>query len=196
MSSRLQPKTRHRLFVSAALYAAAAGCATSPPPVAPGGELRVCPGAVANAPATDGAERIRSYTAFAYVRGQQVARAPVNACLSSGFGPRRGGAGRVHEGLDLYTRTPAPVAAAAGGVVVSAASARGYGKTILIRHENGVSTRYAHLSSYASGVRAGARVRQGEIIARTGATGNATAVHLHYEILIDGRPVNPLTVGR
>ncbi len=66
---------------------------------------------------------------------------------------------------------------------------------VLIRHEGGVKTRYGHLSSYARGLNAGTRVRRGDLIGHTGDSGNATAVHLHYEILINGKRRNPLTVG-
>ena len=72
---------------------------------------------------------------------------------------------------------------------------RGYGKTIVIRHNRSLKTRYAHLSRYAPDLRPGKRVARGDYIGDTGRTGNATAVHLHYEIISNGRPRNPLTVG-
>ena len=72
---------------------------------------------------------------------------------------------------------------------------RGYGLVIEIAHANGVITRYAHLSSVAPELREGERVSAGQPIARTGRTGNATAVHLHYEILVDGRPLDPVRAG-
>ncbi|MCA8896497.1 MAG: M23 family metallopeptidase [Parvularculaceae bacterium] len=161
-----------------------------------GGAPTLCAGKVSNAPKTDSHGRVAGFSPLADVRGVTLARAPVDACISSGFGPRNGGAGSFHDGVDLYTGSPSPVAAAGDGVVQSAGKLSGYGSTILIRHKNGVETRYAHLSSFASGVRKGARVRRGEIIGRTGRTGNATAVHLHFEVLVDGRAVNPLTVGQ
>lgn len=143
----------------------------------------------------DGARRIINYQPQTYVRGQALYRAPVAACVSSGFGPRKGGASSFHKGVDLYTRGPTPVYAGGDGVIAAVATMSGYGRTIIIRHRKGVETRYAHLSEYASGLRAGARVRRGDFIGRTGRTGNATAVHLHYEVLVDGRRHNPLTVG-
>ncbi len=82
------------------------------------------------------------------------------------------------------------------GVIEFIGSQRGYGRTVTIRHSRSVKTRYAHLSSYAGRLREGARIRQGEPIGMTGATGNATAVHLHYEILVRGRPINPISAGR
>lgn len=158
--------------------------------------LALCDGVViSNAPAADNSRRIANYDPQANVKGAVLWRAPVNACVSSGFGPRRGGAGSFHHGVDLYTGKPAAIYAGGDGVVEAMGSIRGYGKTILISHGRGVKTRYAHLSSYAPGVKRGTRIAMGEMIGRTGATGNATAVHLHYEVLVDGRRHNPLTVG-
>lgn len=171
-----------------------AACASAPKGVADGpSHLALCDGiSVSNAPATDAYRRVVGYTPFARIRGKLIARTPVEGCLSSAFGPRRGGAGAFHEGVDLYTGSPAPVAAAGDGLVRLSASLRGYGRTIEIDHGDGVVTRYAHLSRAA--VRTGAKVRAGELIGETGRTGNATAVHLHYEILVDGRPLDPLRV--
>jgi murein DD-endopeptidase MepM/ murein hydrolase activator NlpD len=189
-----------RLVVCVLMSATLASCTSAPKSAAPqlrgahAQALAVCPGRVSNAPSTDGRGRIAQYSPYAEIRGNALARAPVPGCLSSGFGPRRGGAGRYHEGVDLFTRSPAPIGAAGDGVVESAGVMRGYGNVITVRHRNGVATRYAHLSALS--VRKGAHVRRGQTIGRTGETGNATAVHLHYEVLVDGRPVNPLTVGR
>lgn len=161
------------------------------------GRLAICPGmAVSNAPPADRRGYLIDYNSQATVAGRILARAPVQACLSSGFGPRRGGAGNVHRGVDLYTRAPRAVYAAGDGVVESVGALRGYGRTILIAHNARVQTRYAHLSAFARGLKPGARVRAGEVIGKTGDSGNATAVHLHYEIIVDGRPRNPLTIAR
>ncbi len=174
-----------------------AACATAPAPPESGrfGALRVCPGSVANAPATDRSGRVRGFEPVARVGGASLLRAPVEGCVSSGFGPRRGGASSFHEGLDLYTGAPRTIVAGGDGVVDFVGSQRGYGRTIVIRHNRNIKTRYAHLSSYGRNIREGARVRRGDPIGRTGDSGNATAVHLHYEFLIRGRPVNPLTFG-
>ncbi|MBI1365213.1 MAG: peptidoglycan DD-metalloendopeptidase family protein [Alphaproteobacteria bacterium] len=185
-----------RTAATGAVLALLAGCATAPHEAPRGGaaparaSLYLCAMHVSNAPAADAHGRILSFTPYYDARGVELARAPVKACLSSGFGPRKGGAGRFHKGVDLYTRAPAPVYAAASGVVVEAGRERGYGNVITIRHGAGVETRYAHLS--VIDVRRGAHVRAGEQIAMTGRTGNATAVHLHYEIIIGGRRVDPL----
>lgn len=158
--------------------------------------LELCPGVViSNAPASDRSRRIANYDPQANIRGAALWRAPVEACVSSGFGPRRGGAGSFHHGVDLYTGRPASVYAGGDGVIEAVSTLRGYGKTVLINHGNGVKTRYAHLSGYAPGVKRRARVAMGDLIGRTGATGNATAVHLHYEIIVDGKRYNPLTIG-
>lgn len=190
-----------RLILLIASAAALAACAsTSQAPQRSGGlsaPLRVCAGmGIANAPDADAHGRIIGYEPMTSVLGATLARAPAKACVSSGFGARRGGAGPFHHGLDLYTREPAPVYAGGDGVVEAVETLRGYGRTVLIRHNDRVKTRYAHLSAYARGLRKGRRVRQGDVIGRTGRTGNATAVHLHYEIIVDGRPRNPLSVSR
>ena len=143
----------------------------------------------------DSQRRIIDYNPKTRLKGTTLYRAPVKACVSSGFGPRKGGAGSFHSGVDLYTGKPAPIYAGGDGVVEAITTMRGYGKTILIRHRKDLKTRYAHLSSYARGLKPGDRVAAGAYIGETGRTGNATAVHLHYEIITNGRPRNPLTVG-
>ncbi len=188
-----------RLAAAAALSALAAACASTPRGATSPGDyasLSLCRGVViSNAPAMDRSRRIVNFDPEARVRGTRLLRAPVKSCVSSGFGPRRGGAGSFHHGLDLYTGRPALVAAGGDGVIESVGSLRGYGRTVLISHGGGVKTRYAHLSGYERGVKAGMRVRLGQPIGRTGDTGNATAVHLHYEVIVDGRRHNPLTIG-
>ena len=191
-------RASHIAGVSALLTLAA--CATAP---APGGQygafsetLRICPGLVSNAPAADGGRRVAGFTPTALVAGVSLARAPTSGCVSSGFGPRRGGAGRFHYGLDIFTDGPRPVYAGGDGVVEEVKSLRGYGRSVLIRHNSRVKTRYAHLSAYERGLSPGDRVRKGAPIGYTGASGNATAIHLHYEIIVNGRPRDPLTAGR
>ncbi len=180
--------------------AALAACASTPssPSFGTGGlsSLRLCPGVqISNAPPTDSAGQILNFDSTANIGGAALLRAPVEACVSSGFGPRNGGASSFHHGVDLYTRSPAPVYAGGDGVVQSVDILNGYGKTVVIRHARGLETRYAHLSSFAPGLRPGVRIRMGERIGLTGRTGNATAVHLHYEIIVNGKRHNPLTVG-
>lgn len=194
-----------RSFLCAFLACALAACATTPRsagsrraevslPSNFNGDLYLCVADIGNAPPADASGRLEYFSPFAFVRGIELAVAPVEACLSSGWGPRGGDFNRFHNGIDLKTRGEAPVFAAGDGVIVRVGSLSGYGEQILIAHGDGVETRYAHLSSYARGVREGRRVRQGNLLGRSGDTGNATAIHLHYEVLIDGRSVNPLTL--
>lgn len=184
--------------LAAILPFALAACATAPSAPPPEGAfpraLSLCSGAVSNSPDIDGRGRIEDFTQFVEVRGVVLARAPVPGCLSSGYGPREGGAGRFHAGIDIATVTPRPIRAAADGVVERADYQGAWGNKILIRHRRGVETRYAHLSEYAPSIRRGARVAAGAVIGYTGKTGNATGVHLHYEILVDGQALNPLTL--
>ncbi|HOV80285.1 MAG TPA: peptidoglycan DD-metalloendopeptidase family protein [Bacillota bacterium] len=98
--------------------------------------------------------------------------------------------GRMHEGVDLGAGYGSDIGAAAGGIVVSAGWNGGYGKMVEISHGGGVVTRYAHLSTI--NVSVGERVERGEVIGLAGATGNASGPHLHFEVLINGSPRDPL----
>lgn len=125
-------------------------------------------------------------------------RTPINgARLSSHYGRRRhpiSGYSRMHRGTDFAAPTGTPVYAAGNGVVERANRYGGYGNYIRVRHANGYKTAYAHLNGFARGVRAGARVRQGQIIGYVGSTGASTGPHLHYEVLRNGDHVNPMTL--
>jgi len=112
---------------------------------------------------------------------------PLHGRPTSGFGPR---GRRVHEGIDLAAPKGTPVRASASGkVAYSGNGMRGYGKVIVLKHDNDLSTVYAHNSSLL--VRMGDRVEQGQIIAKVGATGRATGPHLHFEIRRRGVPEDP-----
>ncbi|MEO1251182.1 MAG: M23 family metallopeptidase [Pseudomonadota bacterium] len=175
---------------------AATACATAPAPRANlGSSIHVCAGGGANLPATDRSRRVVGFEPVISIAGNQLLSAPVPACISSGFGPRRGGAGDFHKGVDFFTGSPRTFVAAGDGVVTFIGRQRGYGRVIIIRHRNGVETRYAHLSKFSRSIREGARVRQGEPLGLTGDSGNATAVHLHYEIRVRGAPINPMLAG-
>lgn len=103
-----------------------------------------------------------------------------------------GGQGRAfHPGLDLTAPYGSPIRAAADGVVVFAGRYYGYGNMVDIRHADGTITRYAHMSAFATGVRPGFVVRGGEVIGRIGTSGHAHGAHVHFEVRINGRPVNP-----
>ncbi|SDB62018.1 M23 family metallopeptidase [Belnapia rosea] len=122
-------------------------------------------------------------------------RTPLDgARVSSGFGQRRHpvlGFTRMHQGIDFAAPTGTPVLAAAEGVVERIGFAGGYGRLIELRHPDGSMTRYAHLSGFARGMQLGSRVGQGEAIGRVGSSGLATGPHLHYEIVENGRSVDP-----
>jgi murein DD-endopeptidase MepM/ murein hydrolase activator NlpD len=99
-----------------------------------------------------------------------------------------------HQGIDYAAPTGTPVHATGDGVVTIAGFNGGYGRMIEIRHANGITTRYGHLSHIETGIRRGTRVTQGEVIGRVGMTGLATGPHLHYEFRVDGVARDPATV--
>lgn len=101
---------------------------------------------------------------------------------------------RMHTGVDLASKTGTPIYASGDGVVEKAGWASGYGKKVEIKHVNGFETGYGHMSRIADGMKPGARVRQGQIIGYVGSTGNSTGPHLHFEIKVNGRFVDPLSV--
>jgi murein DD-endopeptidase MepM/ murein hydrolase activator NlpD len=118
-------------------------------------------------------------------------RAPVQfRRISSSFARSRFhpilGISRRHEGTDYAASPGTPVMAAGDGVVLRAGWAGGYGNLIELRHRNGITTRYGHLRGFARGVRAGARVSQGQTIGYVGSTGLASGPHLHYEFRVNG----------
>jgi len=125
-------------------------------------------------------------------------KTPVDgAQLSSLFGKRSHpllGYTRMHKGLDFAAPRGAPVLAAGDGIVLRRSRNRSFGNYIRIRHDGTYATAYAHLSRYAKGLEPGDRVRQGEVIGYVGATGLATGPNLHYEVLVDGNQVNPMTL--
>ena len=125
-------------------------------------------------------------------------RTPVNgARISSGFGMRRHpvtGYNAMHRGLDFAVPTGTPILAAGTGHIEYAGWNGNYGRYIRIRHNATYKTAYAHLSRLASGIRNGRQVQQGEVIGYVGSTGRSTGPHLHYEILVNNRRLNPLTV--
>lgn len=149
----------------------------------------------------------RTLTAFRFDSGGQSAlfdaegkslrraflRAPVEfRRISSQFARARRhpvlGIFRRHEGTDYAANRGTPVMAAGDGVVMRAGRAGGYGNLVELRHRAGITTRYGHLRGFARGVRAGARVRQGQVIGYVGATGLASGPHLHYEFRVHGVP--------
>ncbi len=109
--------------------------------------------------------------------------------VSRGFGPTAGHG--FHTGVDLTAPYGSPVRAAAPGTVVFAGPFYGYGNMLDIRHADGLVTRYAHLSAFAPGVCAGASVSGGCMIGAIGTSGHAHGPHLHFEVRVDGRAVDP-----
>lgn len=101
---------------------------------------------------------------------------------------------RAHLGTDYGAAHGTPVYAVADGTVAAVGRDGGYGNVITLRHHSGYSTRYAHLSRFASKVKVGAKIKQNDVIGYVGATGLATGPHLHYELRLNGRPVNSRTV--
>ncbi|MEQ9145088.1 MAG: M23 family metallopeptidase [Parvibaculaceae bacterium] len=118
------------------------------------------------------------------------------AQLSSVFGRRRHpvyGDVRMHTGVDFAAARGTPVHATAPGRIAYVGWRSGYGRTVEIVHGSDTVTRYAHLSAVPEGLAAGQRVAAGDLIGNVGATGTATGPNLHYEVLMDGRPTDPLS---
>jgi murein DD-endopeptidase MepM/ murein hydrolase activator NlpD len=118
---------------------------------------------------------------------------PAVGWLTDGFGSRSDpftGEAARHQGLDIAGQAGQPVYATADGVVRSAERSGEFGNLIVIDHEFGLVTRYAHLSRFA--VQPGQRVARGEVVGQMGSTGRSTGPHLHYEVWANDRPLNPL----
>ena len=127
-----------------------------------------------------------------------LVRKPVNnAIMRSGFGSRRHpilGYVKMHTGVDWATAYGTPIFASGNGVVEVAGWEGGYGKYVKLKHSNGYETAYGHMSAFAKGLEVGKRVRQGQVIGFVGSTGQSTGAHVHYEILVNGRFVDPMRI--
>jgi murein DD-endopeptidase MepM/ murein hydrolase activator NlpD len=125
-------------------------------------------------------------------------RTPVrNARLTSGYGYRRHPLLRtlkLHSGVDWAGPVGTPIMAAGNGTIEIAGRHGGYGNYVRIRHANGYKTCYAHMLRFAEGVTKGVKVRQGQVIGYLGSTGMSTGPHLHYEVLVNNRFTNPLSI--
>jgi murein DD-endopeptidase MepM/ murein hydrolase activator NlpD len=122
---------------------------------------------------------------------------PIRAAINSGFGTRRDpwtGEREFHSGVDLAVPSGTPVKASAPGKVRFAGSQPGYGTTVLVEHGHGIESRYGHLKRVS--VTAGQQIEAGQEVGLSGNTGRSTAPHLHYEILVNGRPIDPRRVTR
>jgi murein DD-endopeptidase MepM/ murein hydrolase activator NlpD len=130
---------------------------------------------------------------------KSLKRTPINnARVTSSFSVKRKhpvlGFTRAHKGVDFRAGTGTPIPSAGAGRIVKKTTDRGYGNYIRIRHNGSYETVYAHMSRFAKGVNVGTAVRQGQIVGYVGSTGLSTGPHLHYEIIKDGRHVNPMTI--
>jgi murein DD-endopeptidase MepM/ murein hydrolase activator NlpD len=96
----------------------------------------------------------------------------------------------MHEGIDIAAPTGAPIVAAASGTVIYAGWMDGYGQLVVVDHGGGIATAYAHMSSIAAG--GGQSVSQGQVIGYVGCTGHCFGSHLHFEVRVGGRAVDPL----
>jgi murein DD-endopeptidase MepM/ murein hydrolase activator NlpD len=127
-----------------------------------------------------------------------LVRKPVNnAIMRSGFGSRRHpilGYVKMHTGVDWATAYGTPIFASGNGTVEVAGLEGGYGKYVKLKHNNGYETAYGHMSAFAKGLEVGKQVRQGQIIGFVGSTGQSTGPHVHYEILVNGRFVDPMRI--
>jgi len=118
---------------------------------------------------------------------------PVRGWVTSPFGPRTSpftGIPAFHEGIDIAAQTGTPIIAPADGIVIKAEFSPGYGNMVEISHGYGIKTIYGHNSRL--NVKAGQQVRRGDVISYVGDTGSSTGPHLHYEVRLNGLPVNPV----
>lgn len=129
---------------------------------------------------------------------KSLMKTPIDgARLSSGFGMRRHpilGYGKMHKGIDFAAPRGTPIYAAGDGTIDKIGIVNGYGKYIRIRHRKDLQTAYAHMNGFRAGLSNGSRVKQGQIIGYVGTTGRSTGPHLHYEILVSGKHVNPASL--
>lgn len=127
-----------------------------------------------------------------------LVRKPVgDGIMRSGFGVRRHpilGYSKMHTGVDWAAPLGTPIYAAGSGTVERVGWESGYGKYVRIRHANGYETAYGHMTAFARSTQAGARVRQGQVIGFVGSTGMSTGAHLHFEVLVNGRFVDPMRI--
>jgi murein DD-endopeptidase MepM/ murein hydrolase activator NlpD len=112
---------------------------------------------------------------------------PVSGPVTSGFGWRWG---RMHEGIDIAVPSGTPVHASASGQVIYAGWLGGYGNLVVIDHGGGIATAYGHNTSIVAGT--GSGVSQGQVVAYSGSTGHSTGPHLHFEVRVNGTPVDPM----
>jgi len=129
---------------------------------------------------------------------KSLLRTPINvARISSHYGSRHHpvlGYTKMHKGVDFAAPTGTPILAAGDGVVTEANFVGAYGNLVKIKHSASLTTAYAHASRFASGIKRGSRIKQGQVIAYVGTTGRTTGPHCHFEVIINGKNVNPMSV--
>ena len=125
-------------------------------------------------------------------------KTPINgARLSSPFGMRKhpiDGFNKMHRGTDFAAPMGTPIMASGDGLIKKAGWCGGGGNCVVIKHNSTYKTVYAHMSKFASGIRSGVRVKQGQIIGYVGSTGKSTGPHLHYEVIVNGKKINSQTL--
>jgi murein DD-endopeptidase MepM/ murein hydrolase activator NlpD len=138
------------------------------------------------------------YTSDGNAVRKSLLKTPVDgARITSGFGMRVNpilGYTLMHKGIDFGAPTGTPIFAAGNGTLEFVGRKNGYGNYIKMRHNSTYETAYGHISKFARGMKPGTKVKQGQVIAYVGATGRATGPHLHFEIIINGKQVNPASV--
>jgi len=143
-------------------------------------------------------DKIDYYNEHGHSVRKALLRTPIDgARLTSRFGKRRHpvlGYTKMHKGIDFGARRGTPIRAAGDGVVERASRYGSFGNYALIRHSSEFKTAYAHMKGFARGMKKGAKVKQGQIIGYVGTTGRSTGPHLHYEVLKNGKHVNPLSL--
>ena len=132
------------------------------------------------------------------IKGKSITKSlmktPINgARLSSSFGMRKHpilGYNKMHRGTDFAARSGTPIMASGSGTVIRARWCGGGGNCVKIKHNSTYETIYAHMKSFAKGIKEGRKVRQGQIIGYVGSTGLSTGPHLHYEVVVNGKKIN------
>ncbi len=147
----------------------------------------------------DGKERYFNNEGIS-LKSSEIFVSPLNGDfrISSNFGNRKHpihGKIAFHKGVDYAAKLGTPIHATAEGVIEYIGKNGGYGNYIKIKHNNKYSTCYAHISKFSSDIKLGSKVKQGQIIAYVGSTGVATGPHLHYEVIYNGKHIDPLTIA-
>ena len=145
---------------------------------------------------SEGDEFVEYFNSDGKSATKALMKTPINgARLSSGFGMRKHpilGYNKKHQGVDFAAPTGTPIMAAGTGHIEFVGNNGGAGKYIRIKHLNGYKTSYSHLSKYALGIQKNVKVHQGQVIGYVGNTGLSTGPHLHYEVIFNGKRINPM----